>query len=365
MGAAICGDRRRAGRTVAGARLRQLAPDAAITLIGAEPAPPYQRPPLSKAYLLGEMEEERLFCGPSGVLRRPEDHACSPAPTVTAIDPAAQTVTLPGGDSIAYDRLALTTGSLPRTLPAAIGGELRGRLHGADAGRCRPDGGRSSPPAGACWWSAAAISGSRRRRSRRRRGWRSRWSRWRRASCSGCAAAETSDYFRAAHRAHGVDMREGIGLARLTGAGHVDRRRAGGRQRHRGRFRHRRRRHRAGHRAGRGGGAGLRQRHRGRTRFCRTSDPAIWAAGDCASFPGRAPGGCDWKASAMPSTWANARPRTWPGTAAPYLREAVVLVGSVRHPAADRRAVHRLRPHRHPPRRRRPGVVLVLSPATG
>ena len=43
------------------ARLRALGHSGAITLIGEEPAPPYQRPPLSKAYLLGDMEEERLW----------------------------------------------------------------------------------------------------------------------------------------------------------------------------------------------------------------------------------------------------------------------------------------------------------------
>ena len=57
-----------AGASVA-AKLRSLGHDGAITLIGEEPSPPYQRPPLSKAYLLGEMEEERLW------LRGPEFYA--------------------------------------------------------------------------------------------------------------------------------------------------------------------------------------------------------------------------------------------------------------------------------------------------
>ena len=43
------------------AKLRKDGFDGAITLIGAEQALPYQRPPLSKAYLLGEMEVERLY----------------------------------------------------------------------------------------------------------------------------------------------------------------------------------------------------------------------------------------------------------------------------------------------------------------
>ena len=51
------------------AKLRGLGFEGEITLIGAEPAPPYQRPPLSKAYLMGEMDEERLW------LRAPEFYA--------------------------------------------------------------------------------------------------------------------------------------------------------------------------------------------------------------------------------------------------------------------------------------------------
>lgn len=46
------------------AKLRQVDPDTPITLIGEESVPPYQRPPLSKKYLMGEMELERLFLRP-------------------------------------------------------------------------------------------------------------------------------------------------------------------------------------------------------------------------------------------------------------------------------------------------------------
>jgi 3-phenylpropionate/trans-cinnamate dioxygenase ferredoxin reductase component len=46
------------------AKLRTLGFDGPLTLIGDEPVPPYQRPPLSKKYLLGEMALERLFLRP-------------------------------------------------------------------------------------------------------------------------------------------------------------------------------------------------------------------------------------------------------------------------------------------------------------
>ena len=51
------------------ARLRAKGHEGPVTLIGEEPVPPYQRPPLSKGYLLGEMEAERLM------LRSPEFYA--------------------------------------------------------------------------------------------------------------------------------------------------------------------------------------------------------------------------------------------------------------------------------------------------
>ncbi|MEO0990079.1 MAG: FAD-dependent oxidoreductase, partial [Pseudomonadota bacterium] len=47
-------------------KLRALGYEGSVTLIGSEPVPPYQRPPLSKAYLLGEMTRERLFLKPEG-----------------------------------------------------------------------------------------------------------------------------------------------------------------------------------------------------------------------------------------------------------------------------------------------------------
>src|SRR5690606_4848249 len=106
------------------AKLRSLGADGPITMIGDEAAPPYQRPPLSKAYLMGEMEQERLW------LRGPEfwdenNITLRLGAPVTAIDRAAKTVTT-GAETIPYDQLALTTGSSPRRLPAAMGGDLEG-----------------------------------------------------------------------------------------------------------------------------------------------------------------------------------------------------------------------------------------------
>ena len=107
------------------AKLRSVGFGGDVTLIGAEKVPPYQRPPLSKAYLLGEMAEERLYLRPAefyadqGINLRLDTR-------VTAIDKEAKTINLDDGETLAYDQLVLTMGAHPRTLPAAVGGMLDG-----------------------------------------------------------------------------------------------------------------------------------------------------------------------------------------------------------------------------------------------
>lgn len=107
------------------AKLRDLGHQGPITLIGEEAHPPYQRPPLSKGYLLGEITEDRLyFRSLSFYEERSIDLRLSV--TASAIDRDSKVVALADGNVIAYDRLILTTGARPRTLPAAIGGNLDG-----------------------------------------------------------------------------------------------------------------------------------------------------------------------------------------------------------------------------------------------
>ena len=69
------------------AKLRNSGFDGKITLIGAEPVPPYQRPPLSKAYLMGEMALERLYLRPESFYAehdvQSENPGCSTSPSYT------------------------------------------------------------------------------------------------------------------------------------------------------------------------------------------------------------------------------------------------------------------------------------------
>lgn len=87
-----------------------------ITLVGSESAPPYQRPPLSKAYLLGEMDEERLPLRPYSFY---EQRNIIPrfGVAATSIDRAAKTVTLDTGETLSYDKLALCLGTSVRIPP--------------------------------------------------------------------------------------------------------------------------------------------------------------------------------------------------------------------------------------------------------
>ncbi|MBI4998479.1 MAG: FAD-dependent oxidoreductase [Rhodocyclales bacterium] len=87
-----------------------------VLMIGDEPRPPYQRPPLSKAYLLGEFSEAQLTIRAPEALARKNITLVSGV-SVTAIDRAARQVRLSDGRVIDYAGLCLATGSRPRPLP--------------------------------------------------------------------------------------------------------------------------------------------------------------------------------------------------------------------------------------------------------
>ncbi len=263
------------------AKLRNSGFEGRITLIGAEPVPPYQRPPLSKAYLLGDMSLDRLFLRPESFYAEHQiDLRLNTR--VTGIDRAAHTVTL-NSEVMPYDHLVLATGSDPRRLPASIGGTLDGvfvvrDLADVDAMAPHVVEGKRALIVGGGYigLEAAAVAA--------KRGLEVTLVEMSDRILQRVAAPETSDYFRALHQGHGVTIREGVGLDRLLGAGHV-----------------------TGARltdgtelavdlvivgvgitpstalaeaAGLEIDNGIKVDAQGRT-----SDPAIWAAGDCASFP--------------------------------------------------------------------------------
>ncbi|NIZ61053.1 pyridine nucleotide-disulfide oxidoreductase [Sedimentitalea sp. CY04] len=197
------------------AKLRKDGFDGEITLIGAETALPYQRPPLSKAYLLGDMALERLFLRPESFYAD-NNITLKLGQPVTAIDAGAKTVSI-GDEVISYDHLALTTGSDPRRLPVAIGGDLEGvfvvrGLGDVDAMAPSVTKGARTLIVGGGYigLEAAAVCA--------KRGVDVVLVEMADRILQRVAAPETSDYFRTLHTSHGVDVREGVGLDRLLGS---------------------------------------------------------------------------------------------------------------------------------------------------
>ncbi|MTH34510.1 NAD(P)-binding protein [Paracoccus limosus] len=263
------------------AKLRALGHQGPVTVIGDEPAPPYQRPPLSKAYLLGQMGLERL------TLRAPEwwdeqgivVHLGEPA---RRIDRERQMVITDRGE-YRYDQLALTLGANPRRLPAAIGGALPG-VHVvrnlADIAALRPALAKGARlvviGGGYIGLEAAAVA--------RKLGLDVTLVEAAPRILGRVAAAETADLIRDLHRSHGVRIIEGTGITRITGSAAVEGvELADGRQLP------------AdlvicgigvtpetalAEAAGLAIDNGVAVDAQGRS-----TDPAIWAAGDCASFP--------------------------------------------------------------------------------
>ena len=264
------------------AKLRALGHEGAITLIGDEPVAPYQRPPLSKSYLLGEMDQDRL------TLRAPEWWAENAitlrlGERATAIDRDRRMVTTTGG-TLVYDALVLTLGATPRRLPAAMGGHLPGVMvvrNIADIAALRPAlaPGRRLVVIGGGYigLEAAAVA--------RKLGLNVTLVEAAPRILGRVAAAETADMIRDLHRAHGTEIIEGTGIARITGTDAAD-----GVDLADGR-------HlpadlvicgigvapeiALAEDAGLAIDNGIATDAQGRT-----ADPAIWAAGDCASIPG-------------------------------------------------------------------------------
>ena len=199
-------------------KLRALGYQGTVTLIGEEPYAPYQRPPLSKTYLLGEMALERLYLRPEEIYRD-QNIELRLGTQVTAIDPVAQVISL-GAETLSYDQLALTTGSTPRLLPEAIGGRLKNvfAVRGlADVDAMRPAFERGGHVliigGGYIGLEAAAVAA--------KRGLKVTLVEMADRILQRVACAQTSDYFRALHQSHGVTLLEGVGLSSLTGTDHV------------------------------------------------------------------------------------------------------------------------------------------------
>jgi 3-phenylpropionate/trans-cinnamate dioxygenase ferredoxin reductase subunit len=147
------------GAGLAGAKaaqtLREEGFDGPVVLLGAEPERPYERPPLSKQYLLGSAERDTAFVHDEDWYAA-HDVELRTGVQATRLDVAGHRVGLDTGEELPYARLLLATGSSPRRLPVP-GADLDGVRYLrtlADADRLRADlagGGRRVLVVGAGW----------------------------------------------------------------------------------------------------------------------------------------------------------------------------------------------------------------------
>jgi 3-phenylpropionate/trans-cinnamate dioxygenase ferredoxin reductase subunit len=209
-----------AGASLAGAKaaetLRQEGFHHPIVLIGEETERPYERPPLSKDYLLGKAERDVIYVHPREWYAEHEVDLRLGV-RVTGVDPAAHQVRLADGTQLGYAKLLLATGSSPRRLPVP-GADLDGVLYlrrVADSDKIK---------AALATATRVVVIGA-------------GWIGLETAAAARAAGAdvtilemaelpllrvlgrEVAQVFAGLHRDHGVDLRFGVQVAEITGAG--------------------------------------------------------------------------------------------------------------------------------------------------
>jgi 3-phenylpropionate/trans-cinnamate dioxygenase ferredoxin reductase subunit len=210
------------GAGLAGAKAAQTLRDEGFTgeivLVGAEHELPYERPPLSKGYLQGTTELAEVYVhDPSWYAANRVELRLGVA--ATAVDPAAREVGLENGDRLTYDRLLLATGATPRPLPVP-GADLEGvhylrTLADSQALRAAFAHGGNVVIAGAGWIGLETAAAAR---------------------LAGCEVTvvepdptplyralgpEAGEIFAGLHRRNGVRFRFGVGVTHLGGTTHV------------------------------------------------------------------------------------------------------------------------------------------------
>ena len=182
------------GASLAGAKAAETLPGSEqfggpVVLLGTEDELPYERPPLSKDYLLGKAERDKIYVHPEDWYAS-NDVDLRRGVTVTGIDRAARAVTLADGGQVGYSKLLLTTGSAPRRLPVP-GADLDGVLYlrtAADSDKLKD---AFTSGARIVVIEVRAGSGSRRRPRPGRRAPTSPCSKPPSCRCCGCSAARS------------------------------------------------------------------------------------------------------------------------------------------------------------------------------
>lgn len=207
-----------AGLAGAGAvrTLREEGFEGPVTLLGQEPHPPYERPALSKGYLQGTQDRDSVFVHPRQWYAEQGIELRTGA-TVVGVAPGTREVALGDGTRISYTALLLATGATPRHLPIP-GTDLRGVLHLRtldDAERLREAIGAARRVAlvGGGWIGlevAAAARLAGREVTVLEQG---------ALPLVGVLGPRIAEVFAGLHREHGVDVRTGVRVESLLGAG--------------------------------------------------------------------------------------------------------------------------------------------------
>ncbi len=193
--------------------------DGRVVLIGEESEAPYERPPLSKGYLLGSDEREKARVHEPGWYEE-HDVDLRTGTRAVGLDPAARRVELDTGESLSYDRLLLATGSSARRLPVP-GADLDGVRYL----RALPDadgllaefrkGGRRVVVVGGGWIGLEASAAA------RTHGNDVTVVEPQPTPLYGVLGQAMGEVFGRLHREHGVDLRTGTGVEAFVGSGTV------------------------------------------------------------------------------------------------------------------------------------------------
>jgi 3-phenylpropionate/trans-cinnamate dioxygenase ferredoxin reductase component len=212
------------GASLAGAKaaetLREQGFDGRIVLVGAEKERPYERPPLSKEYLRGEVGREKVYVHPEAFYAE-QDIDLRLGETVESLDTRGRELVLDDGERLDYDRVLLATGSEPRRL-SIPGADLDGVLYlrsvqDSDALRARLERGGTVVVVGAGWIGAEVAA------SARQRGLDVTVVEPATLPLERVLGAEVGAIYRDIHTDHGVRMLLGTGVEAFEGTRAVER----------------------------------------------------------------------------------------------------------------------------------------------
>lgn len=208
------------GAGLAGAKaaesLRTEGFDGRVVLMGEEVERPYDRPPLSKDYLQGTSEKDKIYVHPEGFYAE-HDIELRLGTRVSALDRAAKRVVLDGGETIPYDKAVLATGSSPRRL-SVPGADIEGVLYLRGVADCEAikaafATARSAVVIGAGWIGLEVAAAA------RVAGVEVSVLEMARLPLLGVLGPELGEIYAALHTEHGVDLRMGVHVAEVLGDG--------------------------------------------------------------------------------------------------------------------------------------------------